>query len=288
MGLSRNQPGVKWRYKNEVTIRMRSLNISELREFQLNILAEIDEFCEQSSMTYYLCAGTLLGAVRHHGYIPWDDDVDIMIPRPDYERFCKTFSRHADQDRFRLYSLATSNRYPLPFAKVCDQSTLIDVESDIVRDIGVYVDVFPIDGWCRGELLQRIQRGLISILSNMIRVKHLQRNSARKRLNEFILTVGKVILSPVPARSIARGISKVCQLGSFDQCDNAGVLVWGYHESVPREAYGAPAEVAFNGRNYPGPADPDAVLTTLYGDYMTLPKESERVTNHRFTAYSLS
>lgn len=264
---------------------MRQLGLPELKQRQLAILRFVAGFCDERDIRYYLCAGTLLGAVRHQGYIPWDDDVDIMLPRPDYERFCAQFPQHAWQTGFSLHDLATSPAYPFPFAKVCDDTTVLDVESDVVRDIGVFVDVFPLDGWLPARGTRWLQARALDTLGQLMRVKHLQDNASRDALRNRVLRVAKLLTSPISVRTVSRMLTGIATASPFDESETVGVTVWGYREGLPRAAYGTPAAVVFEGTEYPGPEDSDTVLAGIYGDYMRLPPVEDRVTNHRFTAY---
>ena len=123
---------------------MKKIEEKELKSIELNILKDIHTFCEMNNLTYYLCGGTLLGAVRHRGFIPWDDDIDIFMPRVDYDRFLTEYA----SKQYTVLCHKNTQGYYLPFAKVVDKSTRI--EETLVKSIpncGVYVDVFPIDGF---------------------------------------------------------------------------------------------------------------------------------------------
>ena len=265
---------------------MRRLDIADLRARQLRILDMIVEHCSRHDLTVYLCAGSLLGAVRHSGFIPWDDDIDIMLPRDDYEKLCRTFAMTGDSRRVSIHSLATDRAYQLPFAKVCDDTTVLDVESDVVRDIGIYVDVFPVDGWLPDGPRRRIQRAALLTLQKAFKVKHLALRGSRSRVKNAVLAAGKGLFTALPARSIARAMTWVASRADFAQSQDGGVIAWGYREVVPVASYGTPQSVEFEGRRLPGPHDTHDVLRRIYGDYMTLPPENQRVTHHRFTAYA--
>lgn len=262
----------------------RQLGLEELRERQLRILDVVLEHCSKEGLRVYLCAGTLLGAVRHLGYIPWDDDIDLLLPRADYERFCRRFASLGRPHQLSVRSSATSPAWPLPFAKICDDTTSLVEESDIVRDIGVNIDVFPLDGWSDGWVRHRLQRGAIAVLTQAIRAKHLTRRP-RGLARDTILAAAKFALARVPARRISEAITWVARVAASDSSRDAGVAVWGRRQVVPRGCYGSPSIVCFEGRQCPAPADPCTVLRIMYGDYLQLPPEDQRVSRHRFVAY---
>jgi len=261
------------------------LTIGQLRARQLRLLRAVADHCETHGLRYYLCAGTLLGAVRHGGYIPWDDDIDLMLPRPDFDALCASFPTSAAPDQVSLRALSNSPTHVLPFAKVCDDQTRLEVESDIIKGLGVFIDVFPLDGWSDRQALRIVQRVSLRLLPQVMRIMHVVRKRRRTMLRNLLIAVGKVVLSGLRPRWVAMTMEKVARLGNFDSCSYGGVIVWGYQESMPVKAYGTPGELIFEDRSYNVPQDCDTVLQSLYGDYMLLPPEEARVTNHRFVAY---
>ena len=117
-------------------------DVNEMRKIQMDILLFIHQFCIDNGIQYSLAWGTMLGAIRHKGYIPWDDDIDIMMTRPEYDRFCKLF--HDDRSVYKLYDVHTDKKWIYPFAKISDERT-IRVEKNALDEIGINIDVFPID-----------------------------------------------------------------------------------------------------------------------------------------------
>ena len=118
-------------------------DINQLRGIQIGILDDVHRFCEAHGLTYFLSSGTLIGAVRHKGYIPWDDDIDIYMPRNDYEQFLQTYCD--ETGHYRVINPQTEPHYYYTFAKVVDLHTLMVEKETEGYQIGVYMDIFPVD-----------------------------------------------------------------------------------------------------------------------------------------------
>ena len=124
---------------------MKTINTEELKKIQVEILDYVDKFCEERNIKYSLYAGTLIGAVRHKGFIPWDDDIDIMMLRSDYERFLKELHEEKDS-RYKILDFRYDHSYHYAFAKVIDSKTQLREEViDPYDGLGIYIDIFPID-----------------------------------------------------------------------------------------------------------------------------------------------
>lgn len=123
---------------------MKQINIDELKNIQVDILKKFHTYCVDKDINYFISCGTLIGAIRHKGYIPWDDDIDVQLPRKDYEVLIEEFNVSPPED-LRLRSLFSSKDYNLPYAKIENVKTCIIEYADSNVDIGVNIDIFPID-----------------------------------------------------------------------------------------------------------------------------------------------
>lgn len=167
----------------------------DIRDTQLRILASVANFCEERSITFYLFAGTLLGAVRHEGYIPWDDDIDIMMPRRDFERFCGEFIAFVGgSGSLSLYAPETVADFPFPYIKVGDNRTLLVEASDTAVHMGVNVDVFPLDGWPTQAHKHRIHRLKIRLLCRLLGAKSVQSSKSRVWYKSLLLSISKGVV----------------------------------------------------------------------------------------------
>lgn len=254
----------------------------ELRDIQLGILSEIARFCERAGLRYYLLAGTLLGAVRHHGFIPWDDDIDIALHRDDYERLCHEFE---GPSWLELYTVATRPEYLMPFAKASDARTFVVEHSDAAIPMGVNIDVYPIDSWPDGRAAAAMHRARLVLLHRLRQVKSIRSRPGRAAHKAWFLALAQLVTRPIRLRWIVGALQRVATSVSAESSTMVGVIVDLPIERAPREAYGEPVSLEFEGRTFPAPPGWDRLLRGLYGpDYMTLPPESERVTHHAFVA----
>ena len=263
----------------------RKIALSELRAIQLEILDEVDGFCKSHGIRYSLCGGTLLGAVRHHGYIPWDDDIDLMMPRDDYERFICEYR----SDRNELTDLRKHEATVELCVKVCRKGTRM-VDHMLGRSLwGINIDIFAVDGvpddfipHCLG-LLKR--RKLLAGICPFYKV------IPRRKALWFAKYLLKRLAHPYPGSclDLKNEIDRTSSQYSLSSCDKGGVILgsYGVKEVVPATVFLKYSTLHFEGRSYPTILDTDTYLSAIYGNYMQLPPEEKRVAPHLYDAFVL-
>lgn len=270
---------------------MRKLEIEDIKKLSFEVLCEIKRICEANGLTYSLTGGTLIGAVRHGGFIPWDDDIDIMMPRPDYDRFIEIV-KNSDCG-FNLFSYEThGDDYWYPFAKACHKNTKL-VENATVQgnvELGVYVDIFPVDGVGNSYPLAKTRVMMFQLLHGLKVTSNwtkYRKSKLRKWYYEPFRFICYVISKMLSKRFINRTIDKFVRRKPFEECRFAARLVgdYGSKEIMPKELFESYIDVMFEGEEFSAVSDYDTFLKGLYGDYMQLPPKEKQVTHHEFLAY---
>lgn len=264
---------------------MKEMAIQEIRAVQLQILNRVDAYCRKNEVKYFLAWGTLLGAARHGGYIPWDDDIDLMMFRPDYDKFRASFAQASDGHGLEVRPMEGAVGWPYPFTKVSDLRTRICEDSDLSVPIGVNIDIFPIDGHAATAGRTWLQEQEIRLVRGLLVLKSVAYRPGRAPRKRLMLRAAKLALRRVPAWSLVAWFSRCARRYEASPGGRIGVRVGPSDWGVPYGAIGSPKETSFEGRNYWGPEDMRKVLTSIYGDYMRLPPVEQQVTHHRFSAF---
>jgi len=263
---------------------MKELSLQELKAIELGILKKFHSFCQENHIRYFLAQGTLLGAIRHKGFIPGDDDVDVIVPRKDYDRLIALFR---DDERYRLYAFERNPDYRFPFAKLCDAATCkVETNYNNGVELGVDIDIFPLDFWDpekTGSEIRRIQRNLF-----FLDLTKLRRPNSINPIKRAVKGLAMLLCKPIGSRFFIRRIIETAAKKESKPNACLGCKVWclyGKRDVHPAEVFAETIDVAFEGALFPAPAGYDAYLRNLYGDYMTEPPEKERKTHHSFQAY---
>lgn len=251
---------------------LKEASLQEHQQALCLLLKEFDRVCRQLNIPYMLFAGSMLGAVRHKGFIPWDDDLDVLMLRPDYERFLKEAETVLDRETFFLQKEFSEN-WPMFFSKLrLNGTTCLEKYHPKNQNThqGVYMDLFPCDAALDSELGRKLQ----FFASKVVIAKSLDRrgydtDSKTKRL---FMTLCR-FLPTKPFLSFAK----------MGKRDSRVVHTFfggarGYEKNIyPRDYFTSYQQAAFEGEDYPISEKYDALLSLLYGDYMTLPPEEDRL-----------
>lgn len=266
---------------------MRKMTSKDIQDVSLDILCDVHKFCIDHNIRYTLQGGTLLGAIRHKGFIPWDDDVDIAMPRPDYERFCKEY--HSDKGN-ELYCLEKGNS-ELAFARVCDmQRTLVDCSYLPWTGVktGVWIDIFPLDGIedvykFRSKRVRRAY--LVWKLASMKRYTQ-RRHTVPLSCKEWLsLMVKKLFFRFYDPLSHHQRICTEIPFGTTRYYCNLAFMQYKERECHP-VAVLEPFELrSFEDYEFLTLHDYDTALREKFGDYMQLPPEDQRIARHDYNEY---
>lgn len=257
------------------------LVLDEIRSIQNNILKQFDLYCQKKGFSYCLWAGTLLGAIRHKGHIPWDDDVDIVMPREDYEKMLSDYA-NAPIEGVRLVSFQNTSTYYYPFAKLSDTNTEMKEENIIKQDYGVYVDIFPLDvlPLHHGKAKKVIKQCRLAFYLLFLRLQEKNKwDDSRAFINNVIL---KPISKLIPKKKFSMYIEQKIKNYEHEASKNLTVLT---HSSLAKQGVEEkdvfpPVKTAFESMQLNVPNNYDRVLKILYGDYMIPPPVECQVAKH--------
>ncbi|GCF93914.1 phosphorylcholine transferase LicD [Enterococcus florum] len=257
------------------------MTLDEIHQELLGMLQDFHKLCNQLDIKYFLSGGSLLGAIRHQGFIPWDDDLDIMMLREDYVKLIE--NREQLDGKYRLSSLETVSDWQYPFAKIDLISTYID---DEYRDVqhGLFIDIFPIDNLPddperQNEICKKIRR--LDFLRGSGTKKAFRPSEKHRVIKNLIKPYANVLGPNYFARKINRLALKINQ--ENQQSNTMGVAVVSTHgtkEFLSAKAFSQAVEVSFEKEIATIPIGYEEYLGNLYGDYMQLPPEKDRIPAH--------
>lgn len=280
---------------------MTELTIEELKQVELNILKDVAKFCEAYDIKYFLCGGTLLGAIRHKGFIPWDDDIDIAMPREDYERFFKLYN--GSNARYHADSLENNPNWHMSFGRVGDTETVLYEYTlkEKYKEYHAFIDIFPVDGVPSRvfeERLLRLTQKILTALGNASAFtytpsKHFSdskednvelKNKIRTFIKYILITFGRGI-NTQKVFSLMNSIAMKYPI-SKSEIIGLTVYIWNWKfESLKRTSIDGYVKVPFEDTEFYAPQGYIEYLENTFGDYMTPPPEDRRVSHHNFNVY---
>ena len=260
------------------------LEKNDLQIILVDILKEFIKVCDKLGLKYYALGGTLLGVVRHNGFIPWDDDIDIGMFRDDYEIFLKEAPKYINK-KFFLQTYISDEEYPQIFAKLRDsETTFIDkIVKNINMNHGVYIDIFPLDKLSDNKHIQRFNMLYFKLLrEKLYNNLYFDADNRRGIKGRILNLLAKIILFNKNREEILESIEKLIRKYNSKDLNyiwNAGGA-WGIKEIVNIEWFGEGIKKKFEGLDIVIPSDYDSYLRNIYGNYKELPPEEKRFSHH--------
>ena len=270
---------------------MKKMTINEIQKRELELLKAFDSVARKYKIKYSLCAGTLLGAVRHKGFIPWDDDIDISVPRPDYARLIRLNRKKDLWPPHIKLSCFEDGTLDAPFMKIFDINTKIKEDNFKQNDVKhLWIDVFPVDGLPADKRRLRL---LYHIALNLCRLNVASVVNNGYGSSKAVILIKDLFMKPfsnlVGRKNISTLQKKLAYLHPYKSSKFCGMVTWAYDgpgQALTKKEYETLVELPFEGYRFFAMSAWDKNLRGIFGDYMKLPPENERIT-HNLEAYSL-
>ena len=263
---------------------MNSISANEIKKIEVDIAVQFARYCEEHSLTYMLCGGTLLGAIRHKGFIPWDDDIDLMMPRPDYDRIIHLMKKESISKTIDVLEYRLDNSI-LPFMKLSDNRTFI-VEENSCAKMGVWVDIFPIDGNFSNNILNFLHYESAKILRKLVECQIFNLGVEKKKITRCIRIIIAPLLRLFSHKFLCTCLDRVARIKDFNSSDLVGRVLMGYgtRQRTERKRILDLIKVEFEGHQFNAPANYDELLTQIYGEYIRLPPVDQQI-SHNIKAF---
>ena len=261
----------------------KELSLPEIKPIVFEILCHFKRFCLENNIKFFLSNGTLLGAVKYGGFIPWDDDIDVFVPRDDYNKLIEIYK---NSEKYKLFSSERNEDFRFTFAKLCDMTTVkeeINVDNGVT--LGLDIDIFPLD-CCTEHILKKSVSTRIKI--NLVGCMLSKMESAKGKgfLKGVIIRYCRMRGYDHFSKKLKKIIEKEGKRGNTHK----GCLMWqiyGNREVIPAHVFDETVTVNFEGEEFPAPKGYDTYLRSLYGEYEKDPPKEKQKTHHNYKGYRI-
>ena len=262
---------------------MQKIDIQEVKTIEFEMLQYVKYICEKNNIKYYLGYGTLLGAVRHKGFIPWDDDIDVVLFRDEYNKLIQAIEVD-NHDYLKVFHMRNSNVFFGPYSLLVDTRTYMKhykVKKNIIDEMGVCIDIFPLDFFQNLESAKKAltRSNFLKALNNLTMVSTFQYDKGLKGIAKRLVAP---LANLIGHRRLCEKIEQLSYDANQGECKYVADLMWDpqMRWCIPSEAYDEVIMLEFEGDKFSAPKNYDMILKSGYGNYMQFPPENERITGH--------
>lgn len=266
---------------------MKKLTQLEIKERLVVLFLKFSQFCEEHNLNYFMIAGTLLGAARHRGFIPWDDDIDVAMPRPDYEKFIEL----QKIEKTLLIKCPENGYGDYPFLKVLDPNTVVKQQSIRQGEVSMlWIDVFPFDGWSSNIGISKKQFNCLKRWHNILVYTHAEIGYGTSKLRAILKLPVIIVARMLGARYISNKMNTLAKEYDYSTSNWVGNLIWPtdsmHRHRLNKNLFLLTVKLEFEGHMFNAPCGWHEVLLQVYGDYMKIPPVEMRV-NHTIDVWEI-
>ena len=271
---------------------MRKIGLEESQAVSLGILKRVADICDKKGLKYSLAYGTLLGAIRHKDFIPWDDDIDIWMPRPDYELLLSYSETHAEElAPLQVFNQKTCSKYPYMITRISDSRYVLDVKNEANYGIGVFIDIYVLDGFgsdlLQAQKMASIAKKNASLLFLATRLYY--HFGTTKGFKKRLLKMPAFIYAKLRGKKFfIQNIEALIAQNDYNSSDYIGCICWCVNEVreiFKKNQFENLQKCKFGRYEFNIISDYDIILRQIYNDYMQLPPLEDRIPHHLYDTY---